>query len=235
MNAFLAQTVNVEPEAIQAISELGIVSIALIVLGIVLFQVFRVLNKSLDSVKENTAALEKITDRIAVNQSHDETLREKSREVFDKASRNFEKVGDVLERFRLGVDEKLDETTNALRGDDGVLERLKTSITQIGDLNTKTQSVVDSANSIIENLDIIKEAVGKMNSSDDEVKTRIEEIQTQLKELTGAVSSIPAAVGDAERNIIAVIERRTDTRPVPDVISIGLVKESNHDKQDAAD
>jgi len=215
MIPYTAQSITVEPETIQAFSELGVAAIALVVLGVVLWQAFKALNKSIDRGNDIAKALDRVADKLATSSAHDEALREKTNATFDRATENLAKIGMAFDKFKSLVDERLEDQSDALRGKDGVLIHLKTSLEQIADLNVKTKAVVDSAKSISDNLEAIKEGVGKMNVSDDEVKRRIETIQNQLTELSSAVSSIPSAVGDAEKNIIAAFEKRGDTRPVP--------------------
>jgi len=218
---FLAQTFSVDPTLVKAIEEAGIAIVALVAMVASVIILARIILKSLTVLDKNTAALDKITDRIIANQDRDEREKERTRSYIETTGDTIDKMKNAVLEVQLNLSKQIEDSTAPLIGSDGVLARLKTSISQISDLGIKTQSVVDSANNISQNLEYIKEAVGKMSASDDDVKDRIVAIQDQLKALSGAVSSIPAAVGDAERNIIAVIERRTsDTRPLPDVTQI---------------
>lgn len=204
---FLAQSIQVDPETITALNDLNIVTLALVVLLVVLGLSFWALNTALRQIGKNTDALGKITDRLAVTQEKDVEQREKTRHVFDKTVEQIGQVSTVLAKLNEDSRKQYEETTDVLKGKDGVLEILRISAAKITDLTTATQGVADIANNIINSIEMAKQ---KMAESIGDVGKRqldeLEAMQKQLKTLTAAVEAIPGAVATTEANVISTIK-----------------------------
>lgn len=201
----VAQSISLSPETLNALRDMGIAIIAIVCITIVVWRLLGVVDR-------NTKVLDKIGERNANYQDSSLKEKEKTREWITTAGNSVVDMTKALTEMQKNLGMAIEGTTDALKGKDGVLEVLRSSALQLTGLTTKTQSVVETAQNIIDSLEQVKTT---MSSADGEMKKQIEAIQSQLSTLATTVQIIPEAVTKAEENIIAAINKQPTAPAIP--------------------
>lgn len=121
----LAAQITITPEAVKAIGEMSLAALVVVSITVLVVMVMKFAGRFIDALKEITTAMQNIAERVAVNAHKDEEQRNRTRQVFDTAAQKFAIVGETIASFKEDINKNFEETTNALRGEGGVLKSLE--------------------------------------------------------------------------------------------------------------